>query len=138
MFSDLRIPFRSGGDKKYDSTMVTTARALRNQTPCQKTRPMAPNPFPLSQASPLRRPIMICAPMEKPNPSMYRMVKYTPAMADAPSSISPTRPRKAVSVMPSSSSITSATRIGKVILQMDLKEYRSGSKKSLPVFMPYL
>ena len=50
------------------------------------------------------------------------MVKYTPAMAEAPNSISPTRPRKAVSVMPSSSSITKATRMGKVILQMDLKE----------------
>jgi len=46
----------------------------------------------------------------------------TPAMAEAPNSTSPTRPRKAVSVMPSNSSITKATRMGNVVFQMDLKE----------------
>ena len=44
-------------------------------------------------------------------------------MAEAPNSISPTRPRKAVSVIPIICSIIRLIRIGKVIVQICLYEY---------------
>ena len=75
MFSDCSSPRSKGGDSRYERSMVTSASPARNQTPCQNTRPMAPKSVPRSQASPLRRPMMIWTPMEKPKPSMYRIVK---------------------------------------------------------------
>ena len=84
---------------------------------CQNTLPMSSGLF-----SPLRRPMRICAPEQNPRINMNTAMKKMPPSAEAPNSTSPTRPKKAVSVMPTSCSTTELSTNGKAIFQISRYE----------------
>ena len=79
--------------------MRTAASPVRKSTPERNDRPISAQAF-----SPFFLLMCACTPKPYPMPNIMSMRKKTPARAAAPSSTSPTRPRKATSVMPMSCS----------------------------------
>lgn len=97
--ADSQAVSRKGLAARSESTMRTAASPVRKSTPERNDRPISAQAF-----SPFFLLMCACTPKPYPMPNIMSMRKKTPASAAAPSSTSPTRPRKATSVMPMSCS----------------------------------